>query len=84
MRSSDRNSGGNRNPRGGGSGRRDNTPRRSGTPRPEERRYDVGETGQSGSNRPGGVGGGKGAAKGGPSHQGPAARQTGCPRTTPA
>ncbi|WP_217197482.1 pseudouridine synthase [Streptomyces buecherae] len=68
MRSSDRNSGGNRNPRSGGGGRRDDKPRRSGTPRPEERRYDVGSTGQSGANRPGGVGGvgGKGAPKGGP------------------
>ncbi|MEW2523116.1 pseudouridine synthase [Actinacidiphila alni] len=104
MRSSDRNSGGNRNPRGGGGGdrsrdadrrggtggrggaagrgdgrsgegrsgdgrpgsgdaRRGEAPRRGdgpaprpkGKPRPEERRYDVGSTGQSGANKPGGM-----------------------------
>jgi 23S rRNA pseudouridine2605 synthase len=85
MRSSDRNSGGNRNPRGGGGDRprdadrrgggadrrgdgrpgdgRSGEPRRGegpsqrpkGTPRPEERRYDVGSTGQSGANKPGGM-----------------------------
>jgi 23S rRNA pseudouridine2605 synthase len=92
MRSSDRNSGGNRNPRGGGSGsggganrrggaggdrrgggggsdrrgggaerrggdtgRRGEGPKRPSKPRPEERRYDVGSTGQSGANRPGGM-----------------------------
>ncbi|TKA08998.1 pseudouridine synthase [Actinacidiphila oryziradicis] len=56
MRSSDRNSG-NRNSRSAGSGggaKRDGQ-KRTGTPRPEERRYDVGSTGQSGANRPGGV-----------------------------
>ncbi|MBY8878538.1 pseudouridine synthase [Actinacidiphila acidipaludis] len=94
MRSSDRNSGGNRNPRGGSgsgsgsgsggganrrgggadrrgggadrrgggaerrggdTGRRGETPQRPSKPRPEERRYDVGTTGQSGANRPGGM-----------------------------
>ncbi|WP_329180224.1 pseudouridine synthase [Streptomyces sp. NBC_01477] len=89
MRSSDRNSGGDRNPRGGsdrrgsggadrrgggsdrgaGSGRRggdaprrgdapgraDGPPQRPSKPRPEERRYDVGSTGQSGANKPGGM-----------------------------
>ncbi|MFF3764361.1 pseudouridine synthase [Streptomyces sp. NPDC001922] len=53
MRSSDRNSG-NRNPRGAGGGKRGDK-KRTGTPRPEERRYDVGNTGQSGANKPGGV-----------------------------
>jgi 23S rRNA pseudouridine2605 synthase len=74
MRSSDRNSGGNRTPRGGGSGgganrrgggggdrrgagadRRGDGPQRPRKPRPEERRYDVGDTGQSGANKPGGM-----------------------------
>jgi 23S rRNA pseudouridine2605 synthase len=88
MRSSDRNSGGNRNPRSGGGDRprdadrrdrprdadrrggegrpgdgRSGEPRRGegpsqrpkGKPRPEERRYDVGSTGQSGANKPGGM-----------------------------
>jgi len=69
MRSSDRNSGGNRTPRnGGGSGagaeRRGDGPQRPRKPRPEERRYDVGGTGQSGANRPGGMPRTKGA--GGP------------------
>ncbi|MDX6352558.1 MAG: rRNA synthase [Streptomyces sp.] len=64
MRSSDRNSGDGRKPRsaggtggtGGGAkrGSKDG-PKRKGTPRPEERRYDVGDTGQSGANKPGGV-----------------------------
>ncbi|MGP4003396.1 pseudouridine synthase [Streptomyces sp. 8N706] len=61
MRSSDRNSG-NRNPRGAGGGRRGEK-KRSGTPRPEERRYDVGSTGQSGANKPGGVGRSKPSSK---------------------
>ena len=64
MRSSDRNSGGNRTPRNGGgsgagagagAGRRGDGPQRPRKPRPEERRYDVGGTGQSGANRPGGM-----------------------------
>lgn len=95
MRSSDRNSGGDRNPRGGGAsgrsgggsdrrgsggpdrgrgrgagsggrggeapgrrdapGRSDGPPPRARRPRPEERRYDVGATGQSGANKPGGM-----------------------------
>ena len=101
MRSSDRNSGGNRTPRSGGgsqdrrgggsadrrggagdgrrggtgagadrrggagsdrrggqaagSDRRDEGPERPRNPRPEERRYDVGGTGQSGANKPGGM-----------------------------
>jgi 23S rRNA pseudouridine2605 synthase len=67
MRSSDRNSGGNRNPRGGGGDRRggerrgdgrgrgDEAQPRKSKPRPEERRYDVGSTGQSGANKPGGM-----------------------------
>ncbi|SEG58575.1 23S rRNA pseudouridine2605 synthase [Actinacidiphila yanglinensis] len=59
MRSSDRNSGGNRKPRGGSGGgsadRRGGEPERPRKPRPEERRYDVGGTGQSGANRPGGM-----------------------------
>ncbi len=59
MRSSDRNSGGNRTPRSGGgsggSGQRGDGPQRPRKPRPEERRYDVGGTGQSGANRPGGM-----------------------------
>ncbi|MFE7119330.1 pseudouridine synthase [Streptomyces sp. NPDC057654] len=62
MRSSDRNSG-NRNPRGAGGGGRRDDKKRSGTPRPEERRYDVGDTGQSGANRPGGVGRSKPSSK---------------------
>lgn len=68
MRSSDRNSGGNRTPRGGGgsggAGQRGDGPQRPRKPRPEERRYDVGGTGQSGANRPGGMPRTKGA--GGP------------------
>ncbi|WP_328916823.1 MULTISPECIES: pseudouridine synthase [unclassified Streptomyces] len=115
MRSSDRNSGGNRNPRsgngggsdrrGGGSDRRgaggsdrrggssdgrggsagrggpadrrggsggqerraDAPPQRPSKPRPEERRYDVGTTGQSGANKPGGM---------------PRTKGTGAPRPT--
>ncbi|HEY5833818.1 pseudouridine synthase [Streptomyces sp.] len=89
MRSSDRNSGGNRNPRGSGGGadrrggggadrrgaggdrrgtgaqdrrgsgaqdrRGGEGPERPRKPRPEERRYDVGTTGQSGANKPGGM-----------------------------
>ena len=88
MRSSDRNSGGDRKPRsaggsggsgggarrggqsggqgggrgqsgGQGSGSRGGAPKeepkRPAKPHPEERRYDVGDTGQSGANRPGGV-----------------------------
>lgn len=65
MRSSDRNSGGNRKPRsaggtgGTGDAARRGAPKegekRKAKPRPEERRYDVGDTGQSGANRPGGV-----------------------------
>jgi 23S rRNA pseudouridine2605 synthase len=87
MRSSDRNSGGNRSSRGGSGGgsdrrgggserrgggadrrgggsdrrggdadrRGDGGPQRPSKPRPEERRYDVGSTGQSGANRPGGM-----------------------------
>jgi 23S rRNA pseudouridine2605 synthase len=77
MRSSDRNSGGNRNPRSGGGDRRGGgadrrgggtpdrrsgaedrggaAPKRPSRPRPEERRYDVGTTGQSGANKPGGM-----------------------------
>ncbi|WP_037908032.1 pseudouridine synthase [Actinacidiphila yeochonensis] len=63
MRSSDRNSGGNRNPRSGGGGgagrprdgRGGDGPERPRRPRPEERRYDVGGTGQSGANKPGGM-----------------------------
>lgn len=91
MRSSDRNSGGDRNPRGGGGGprsgsggdrrgsggqdrrgsggsggtrgdsprrtdgRTDGPAQRPSKPRPEERRYDVGSTGQSGANKPGGM-----------------------------
>jgi 23S rRNA pseudouridine2605 synthase len=73
MRSSDRNSGGDRSPRsgGGGSDRRgggserrgggsagrggDAGQKRPNKPRPEERRYDVGTTGQSGANKPGGM-----------------------------
>jgi 23S rRNA pseudouridine2605 synthase len=68
MRSSDRNSGGSRNPRGGsgsGGGDRRGTgdqrrgeaegPKRPSKPRPEERRYDVGGTGQSGASKPGGM-----------------------------
>jgi 23S rRNA pseudouridine2605 synthase len=85
MRSSDRNSGGDRNPRGGGGSdrrgggadrkgggsdrrgagserrggdaprRADGPPQRPSKPRPEERRYDVGGTGQSGANKPGGM-----------------------------
>ncbi|WP_329370813.1 pseudouridine synthase [Streptomyces sp. NBC_00669] len=59
MRSSDRNSGGNRKPRGGSGGgsadRRGEEPGRPRKPRPEERRYDVGGTGQSGANKPGGM-----------------------------
>ncbi|SDP26731.1 pseudouridine synthase [Actinacidiphila guanduensis] len=58
MRSSDRNSGGNRTPRSGGGGgaeRRGGGPQRPRKPRPEERRYDVGGTGQSGANKPGGM-----------------------------
>ncbi len=62
MRSSDRNSG-NRNPRGAGGGGRRDDKKRSGTPRPEERRYDVGNTGQSGANKPGGVGKSKPSSK---------------------
>lgn len=57
MRSSGRNSGGDRNPRGAGGGRNDRQ-RRSGRPRPEERRYDTG-------GRPGGPRAGGGAFGGG-------------------
>jgi 23S rRNA pseudouridine2605 synthase len=65
MRSSDRNSGGNRTPRnggGGGAGRGGDGPQRPRRPRPEERRYDVGGTGQSGANKPGGMPRTKGGA----------------------
>jgi 23S rRNA pseudouridine2605 synthase len=84
MRSSDRNSGGNRSSRGGSGGgdrrgggserrgggadrrggdgdrrgdadRRGDGQKRVSKPRPEERRYDVGSTGQSGANKPGGM-----------------------------
>jgi 23S rRNA pseudouridine2605 synthase len=72
MRSSDRNSGGNRNPRSGGGGggradRKGEEPERPRRPRPEERRYDVGGTGQSGANKPGGMPRTKGVEGGKPS-----------------
>ncbi|MDF9812389.1 pseudouridine synthase [Streptomyces sp. SPB162] len=47
--------GGGSTPRTSGSGQQRDEERRTQNPRPEERRYDVGNTGQSGANRPGGV-----------------------------
>jgi 23S rRNA pseudouridine2605 synthase len=41
--------------RGDAPGRADSPPQRPSRPRPEERRYDVGSTGQSGANKPGGM-----------------------------
>jgi 23S rRNA pseudouridine2605 synthase len=41
--------------RRGDAGRAGEAPRRPAKPRPEERRYDVGGTGQSGANKPGGM-----------------------------
>ncbi|MGP3984455.1 pseudouridine synthase [Streptomyces sp. KR80] len=74
MRSSGRNSGsGNRNPRGAGGGQRGGKQKSSGRPRPEERRYDVGESSGrtgGGSGKPAGGGSrgaaARGGAKGGP------------------
>ncbi|PWI41799.1 pseudouridine synthase [Streptomyces sp. ICBB 8177] len=85
MRSSSGRNSGNRNYRGAGNSRDDKT-KRAGRPRPEERRYDVGETGQSGGGRgkPGGAKGGPGprgaAAKGGAAKGGKGAPR----RTSPA
>ncbi|WP_405688934.1 pseudouridine synthase [Streptomyces sp. NBC_00057] len=75
MRSSGRNSGsgsgksgGNRNPRGAGAGRDDKQEQRPRRPRPEERRYDVGSTGEKSGEGPrkGRGAAARGGAKGGP------------------
>lgn len=93
MRSSGRNSSGRGNHRGSGGGtsrpkaggQRDDKQKRAGRPRPEERRYDVGGAGSSGSAEGGRKGRGtaaRGGAKGGPKK--PQQPQRGRDRTAPA
>jgi len=83
MRSSDRNGGGSPKPRGGGdrdrrgdrgtgAARQGDRPQRPRKPRPEERRYDVGDTGQSGANKPGGMPRTKGTTPRASGNRGPA------------
>ncbi|MCH0543251.1 rRNA pseudouridine synthase [Streptomyces sp. MUM 203J] len=93
MRSSGRNSSGRGNyrgsgggtPRTGSGGKRDDKQKRAGRPRPEERRYDVGGAGSSGSSdgpRKGRGATARGGAKGGPKK--PQQPQRGRDRTAPA
>jgi 23S rRNA pseudouridine2605 synthase len=86
MRSSGRNSGsGNRNPRAAGGGQRGGKQKPSGRPRPEERRYDVGESSGRTGGGPGKPAGGgsrgaaaRGGAKGSPKR--PEGAKTGAAR----